>query len=403
MSPNINKDKDEKEEGGIFERSMKAPELSKYLTEEKKKSDYSDTSVILNWKAYRRIVGYSHRYANDEISSKDWKEVYGILIGSVIKDQKLIVKDAIPMVVGDRAGVKYEDKQYVDMAQIDQSVYQNSIKNEKSDFIVGWFHTHPGFGFFFSSVDATTQLGYQLPNPFAAAIIYDHTKRKEEKTGMSLLRLENPNKSMFSAHMKVPLEYSPSKKFILQRIDREIEKIDKNMEDTLEDLHYIENTLEKKAFAELQENFGLLPKKTKPLTSFDDYLEASKEEELKEWDENNEFGKKYEMPPFKKKVEHQLEEYEKKLKNLKEARDLKDFQKKREKSIKKANEMLKKPNEWFSKLRSDFQEKQKAIEPFYEYLDTNEREIINSFSMKLKMYKMILDEFNSKAQLKSIE
>ncbi|MHA1454686.1 MAG: hypothetical protein ACTSR5_01705, partial [Promethearchaeota archaeon] len=79
------------------------------------------TPVKLTFKAYKRIISYAIRYASDEISEKNWREVYGILIGSVDNDEKVIVKDAIPMVVGDRAGVKYENKQYVDMAQIDES------------------------------------------------------------------------------------------------------------------------------------------------------------------------------------------------------------------------------------------------------------------------------------------
>ena len=109
--------------------------------------------AFLGLKAYKRMVGYGTRYANDDLESKQWREVYGILIGAIDKEHKLLIKDAIPMVVGDRAGVKYENKQYVDMAQIDASVYERSIQNKKSDFIIGWWHTHPGYGFFYSNVD----------------------------------------------------------------------------------------------------------------------------------------------------------------------------------------------------------------------------------------------------------
>ncbi|MFW9771021.1 MAG: hypothetical protein ACFFFB_01100, partial [Candidatus Heimdallarchaeota archaeon] len=74
------------------------------------------TPVLLKLNAYRRMVGYAIRYANNNLSTKNWREVYGILIGSIEDNKQVIIKDAIPMVVGDRAGVKYENKQYVDMA-----------------------------------------------------------------------------------------------------------------------------------------------------------------------------------------------------------------------------------------------------------------------------------------------
>ncbi|TXT59291.1 MAG: hypothetical protein BAJALOKI2v1_230036 [Promethearchaeota archaeon] len=402
--PNKNDEKKE-EEVGIFERSMESPELSKYITEEdQEKSEYSDSPVILNWKAYRRIVGYGYRYANNKISPKDWKEVYGILIGSVIQDKKLLVKNAVPIVCGHRAGVKYEDKQYVDMAQIDESVYEDSIKNKKDDFIVGWFHTHPGFGFFLSNIDTTTQLGYQLPNPFAAAVVFDHTKKEEDHTGISVMRLKHPKKSMFSAHMEVPIEYSPSKEFVLKRIERELSKIDKNMEELLDELDYIENKLHKKAFPELRDKFGLIPKKVKSTESFGEYLKSSQEEEEYVWDQE-ELEEDYEKPPFRKEFENKLKEYESELKALKKEGNLKDFQKKREKYIKKMKDMLKKPNEWVVKLKEDFTEKKKSIEnhPLFEYLDSNEREIIKAFERKLTLYISILEEFNSNANLKSLE
>ncbi|MHA1886258.1 MAG: hypothetical protein ACW96S_14480, partial [Promethearchaeota archaeon] len=140
----------------------------------KKISDPFNSPVLLTLKAYERIVGYAIRYANEKINENKWREVYGILIGSIENDSKLIVKDAIPMIVGDRAGVKYENKQYVDMAQIDASIYERAVQDDKNDFIIGWWHTHPGFsrnGFFFSPIDCMTQLGYQIPNPYAVGLV----------------------------------------------------------------------------------------------------------------------------------------------------------------------------------------------------------------------------------------
>ena len=66
------------------------------------------------------------------------------------------------------------------MAQIDASVFERSIQDDKTDFIIGWFHTHPGFGFFYSPIDCMTQLGYQIPNPYAVGLIFDHCEKKSD-------------------------------------------------------------------------------------------------------------------------------------------------------------------------------------------------------------------------------
>ena len=49
----------------------------------KKKIDPYDSPVLLTLKAYKRIVGYAIRYANDNFNESKWREVYGILIGSI--------------------------------------------------------------------------------------------------------------------------------------------------------------------------------------------------------------------------------------------------------------------------------------------------------------------------------
>ncbi|TFF85638.1 MAG: hypothetical protein EU518_00835, partial [Promethearchaeota archaeon] len=155
-----------------YEKSLEKPELLQFLKGKDKKKKSSDIKLILKWKAYKRIIGYSYRYANNRLSENKWREVYGILIGS-IDNNKEIIKDAVPMVVGDRAGVQYESKQYVDMAQIDASTHERAIRDKKNDFIIGWWHTHPGFGFFFSPIDCLTQLGYQIPNSRAIGLVFD--------------------------------------------------------------------------------------------------------------------------------------------------------------------------------------------------------------------------------------
>ncbi|TFF89953.1 MAG: hypothetical protein EU548_05500 [Promethearchaeota archaeon] len=370
-------------------------------TKEKKKEYVVSpvhTPVIVSWKAYKRMVGYAMRYANEDLDQKKWREVYGILIGYVADGTKVYIKDAIPMVVGDRAGVQYEDKQYVDMAQIDQSVYERSIENQKTDFIIGWWHTHPGFGFFYSEVDCYTQLGYQIPNPYAVGLIFDHCEKKFNFLGLAGLRLLEPNEGVLSDYETVELRFEEKKKTINKKIDPVIQKIEDKMPKVLEELEYIDKVLRRKALAQLQRNFGLIlvPKRDVKVT--DDEEEAEEDERfLYVWDPEF-FKKSYRIPKFREKVEEKIIKYEEKLKSYKEKGKMEKFQDQREKYQGKIEDMLEKASEWYNRLLEDFNSRIEVIFPLYDYLDTNERKIIEHFEGRVSKYGTVLDSLLDKAK-----
>ena len=61
--------------------------------------------------------------------------------------------------------------------------------------------------------------------------------------------------------------------------------------------------------------------------------------------------------------------------------------------------MLAKPNEWYNKLMNDFSKRIDNIFPFYDYLDTNERKIIEHFEKRSSEYSKTLDILNMKSEL----
>ncbi len=292
-------------------------EMSYYEPEESKEEDKDHsvidpvfTPVYVNYKAYKRMVGYAMRYANEKMSMKNWREVYGILIGSIEDNTLVVVKDAIPMVVGDRAGVKYENKQYVDMAQIDQSVFERSIENNKTDFIVGWWHTHPGFGFFFSEVDSYTHLGYQMPNPYAIGLIFDHCEKKEDFLGLASLRLSDPQRGILSDYRLAELHYDLDEKEINREITKVIESNRKNLQKALNEISYINGVLRKKGLAQLQRNYGLILVPKRDIKVTEDEEEAEEDESLLYvWDPNF-YKKSYRIPKFRARIEAQIQKYE---------------------------------------------------------------------------------------------
>jgi proteasome lid subunit RPN8/RPN11 len=370
------------------------------MKEKKKITPFSST-VILTLKAYRRIVGYAIRYANQNLKPDKWREVYGILIGSIEKNSKLLVKDAIPMIVGDRAGVKYESKQYVDMAQIDASVFERSVQDSKEDFIIGWWHTHPGFGFFYSPIDCMTQLGYQIPNPYAVGLIFDHCKKdtKENLLGIAGLRLKDPDLGMSSTYDLIDLSYELDQKTMAEKADKAVIKISKKMKVVLDEIKYIDDVLRKKALAQLQRNFGLIlvPKEDIKVTEHEEEAEED-ERYLYEWDPDF-YKKSYRIPKFREKIEKTISDAYDELDKLMETEDIEKFKSRKQKLMKKILNMLEKPNEWYDKLMDDFSKRIEIISPLFNYLDTYERKVIEHFEERSSEYYRILDDLNNRAEL----
>jgi len=367
-----------------------------------KKIDPFKTPVLLTQKAYSRIVGYAIRYANQDMNPNKWREVYGILIGSIENNAKVIVKDAIPMVVGDRAGVKYENKQYVDMAQIDASVFERSIHDNKTDFIIGWFHTHPNFGFFFSPIDCMTQLGYQIPNPFAVGLVFDHSKIKSSSyfLGIAGLRLKDPERGISSTYDLIELKYEFEEEKMLKETENILNKINKNMEKVLREVNYIDEVLRKKVLGQLQRNFGLIlvPKEDVIITD-DEEIAEENERYLYEWDPEF-FKKSYRIPKFREKIEGIIATAYDDLDKLIEKEENEKYETKKVKLTKKIQNILKKPNEWYDKLMGEFSKKIENIYPLYDYLDTNERKVIEYLEERSSEYYKILEELNKRSKLK---
>ena len=369
-----------------------------------KKIDPFKTPVLLTLKAYKRIVGYAIRYASDDLNSDKWREVYGILIGSIENNTKFIVKDAIPMVVGDRAGVKYENKQYVDMAQIDASVFERSIQDDKTDFIIGWFHTHPGFGFFYSPIDCMTQLGYQLPNPYAVGLIFDHCEKKSDShfLGIAGLRLKDPELGISSTYNLIELKIELKKEEMVEKAEKVIKNVNKNIEKALKEIKYIDEVLRKKALAQLQRNYGLIlvPKKEIIITDNEEVADDN-EDFLYEWDPDF-FKKSYRIPKFREKIENVIATAYDELDDLLGKNEKEQYEKRKEKLKKKIQNMLKTPNEWYDKLMSDLSNRSEIIFPYYSYLDTNERKVIEYLEERSSEYCKILDELNERSELNLI-
>ncbi|MFW9950954.1 MAG: hypothetical protein ACFFKA_12625 [Candidatus Thorarchaeota archaeon] len=364
------------------------------------KKNTNKAPIFLTYNAYKRMICYALRYAREDISEKSWKEVYGILIGSIESNNELFVKEAIPMIVGDRAGVKYENKQYVDMAQIDESIYEKSIQDEKNDFIVGWWHTHPGFKFMFSDVDMQTQLGYQIPNPLAVGLIFNHTELKsiDFYLGLAALRIVNPDQGLLATYDYVNIKTEFQQEKMVSNAEREAIEVNKHINKVIKELGYIDQILRLRYLAQLQRNYGLIMVPKDQIRLTDDPIEAEDDERvLYEWDPDF-YKKRYRVPKFREKIELEIKKFENELIQLKNSNEIQGFDMKKRKYQKKLNSLLAKPGEWLDKITKEFTKRVDIISPYFDYLDTNERKIIEIFEYRSFEYRSIYNELQSRAE-----
>ncbi len=132
--------------------------------------------VILKAEAYKTIILYASRYANSAIPSKDWREIYGILVGYADNDY-VYVERAEALTFGHSTDVQLDEKHYGFIAEIDEKL----VKEGKGYYVIGWFHSHPGLGLFFSYIDLINQIGFQGKNEDAIGLVFDHTLLGKKK------------------------------------------------------------------------------------------------------------------------------------------------------------------------------------------------------------------------------
>ncbi len=139
----------------------------------------SEKPIILKAEAYKTIILYSSRYANSAIPKEDWKEIYGILIGYT-DDDYVYVENAEALTYGHSTDVQLDQRHYIFITEIQDKL----DKEKKGTYMVGWFHSHPSLGLFFSDIDILNQLSFQINNPDFCGLVIDHTllgKEKKEK------------------------------------------------------------------------------------------------------------------------------------------------------------------------------------------------------------------------------
>jgi 26S proteasome regulatory subunit N11 len=72
----------------------------------------------------------------------------------------------------------------------------SKLTTSRPETVVGWYHSHPGFGCWLSSVDINTQQSFEQLTPRAVAVVVDPIQSVKGKVVIDAFRLINPQSLM---------------------------------------------------------------------------------------------------------------------------------------------------------------------------------------------------------------
>ena len=113
-------------------------------------------------------------------------EVMGLMLGSFVDEYMVRVVDVFAMPQsGTGVSVEAVDPVY-------QQKFMEMVKQTgRSEVVVGWYHSHPGFGCWLSGVDIQTHKSFEQLSARAVAVVVDPVQSVKGKVVIDAFRLIN--------------------------------------------------------------------------------------------------------------------------------------------------------------------------------------------------------------------
>jgi len=115
-------------------------------------------------------------------------EVMGLMLGEFVDAYTVRVIDVFAMPQSG-TGVSVEAVDPVFQAKMLDMLKQTG----RPEMVVGWYHSHPGFGCWLSGVDINTQQSFEALSERAVAVVVDPIQSVKGKVVIDAFRLINPN------------------------------------------------------------------------------------------------------------------------------------------------------------------------------------------------------------------
>lgn len=111
-------------------------------------------------------------------------EVMGLMLGQFVDEYTITCVDVFAM-PQHGTGVSVEAVDPVFQTNMLDMLKQTG----RSEMVVGWYHSHPGFGCWLSGVDMNTQTSFERLNPRAVAVVVDPVQSVKGKVVIDAFRM----------------------------------------------------------------------------------------------------------------------------------------------------------------------------------------------------------------------
>jgi len=118
-------------------------------------------------------------------------EVMGLMLGEFVDDYTVRVVDVFAMPQSGTS-VSVESVDPVFQTKMLEMLQQTN----RPEMVVGWYHSHPGFGCWLSGTDINTQQSFEQLNQRAVAVVVDPIQSVKGKVVLDAFRLINPQLMM---------------------------------------------------------------------------------------------------------------------------------------------------------------------------------------------------------------
>ncbi|EZG43881.1 putative 26S proteasome non-ATPase regulatory subunit [Gregarina niphandrodes] len=120
-------------------------------------------------------------------------EVMGLMLGEFVDEYTIRVVDVFSMPQsGNTVSVEAVDPVY-------QAEMLDMLKRTgRPEMVVGWYHSHPGFGCWFSGTDINTQQSFEQLNSRAVGVVVDSVQSVKGSVVLDCFRLINPHLLLLS-------------------------------------------------------------------------------------------------------------------------------------------------------------------------------------------------------------
>jgi 26S proteasome regulatory subunit N11 len=118
-------------------------------------------------------------------------EVMGLMLGEFVDDYTVVVVDVFAMPQSG-TGVSVEAVDPVFQTKMVDALKQVG----RPELVVGWYHSHPGFGCWLSGVDVNTAQSFEQLNPRSVAVVIDPIQSVKGKVVIDAFRTIPPQMAM---------------------------------------------------------------------------------------------------------------------------------------------------------------------------------------------------------------